>query len=111
MFAIHRRPSWAIPESHATPEAVFRDRRRILKAFGLGAASLSGLLSSFAIAPERAPMVGASHHDLEAAGDAGVPACAVTLGYRPAEALRAHQPEFVIEGFGELMGIFGKKAE
>lgn len=55
MFAIHRRPSWAIPESHATPEAVFRDRRRILKAFGLGAASLSGLLSSFAIAQDADP--------------------------------------------------------
>lgn len=57
MFAIHRRPSWAIPESHATPEAVFRDRRRILKAFGLGAASLSGLLSSFAIAQDADPTV------------------------------------------------------
>ena len=55
MFAIHRRPSWAIPESHATPEAVFCDRRRILKAFGLGAASLCRLLSSFAIAQDADP--------------------------------------------------------
>jgi len=34
---------------------VFRDRRRILKAFGLGAAGLSGLLPSFAIAQEADP--------------------------------------------------------
>lgn len=55
MVSIHRRPSWAIPESRATPEAVFRDRRRILKAFGLGAAGLSGLLPSLAGAEEADP--------------------------------------------------------
>ena len=74
-------------------------------------AGIRHLLSALQIAPERALMVGDSTHDLEAARAAGVPACAVTYGYRPAEALRAHQPEFVINGFGELMGIFGKKAE
>ncbi len=34
---VKRRRGWEIPESEATPEAVFRDRRRLLKAMGLGA--------------------------------------------------------------------------
>ena len=29
-------PGWALPDSAATPEAVFRDRRRLVKAMGLG---------------------------------------------------------------------------
>lgn len=46
MAAIHRRPSWLIPESNATPEATYLDRRRILQAFGLGisGASLIGII-------------------------------------------------------------------
>lgn len=55
MFSIHRRPSWAIPEALATPEAVFLDRRRILKGFGLGVAGLSGLLPSLARAQDADP--------------------------------------------------------
>ncbi len=35
-FSIHRRPSWALPERLATPEAVYIDRRRLLAAMGLG---------------------------------------------------------------------------
>ncbi len=70
-------------------------------------AGIRHILSILKISPERALMVGDSTHDLEAARAAGVPACAVTYGYRPAEALRAHQPEFVIDGFEELMGILG----
>ena len=34
MFAIHRRPSWAIAERLATPEAAYLDRRSLLKAGG-----------------------------------------------------------------------------
>src|SRR5688500_1280937 len=41
MFSIHRRPSWAIPESRATPEGIYLNRRNVLQGFGLGAAALS----------------------------------------------------------------------
>jgi sulfoxide reductase catalytic subunit YedY len=36
MVSILHRPSWAIPESQATPESVYLDRRRILQGLGLG---------------------------------------------------------------------------
>ncbi|MGC4026352.1 MAG: protein-methionine-sulfoxide reductase catalytic subunit MsrP [Mesorhizobium sp.] len=39
MVAIHRRPSWAIAESLATPESIFLNRRAILAGMGLGLAS------------------------------------------------------------------------
>ncbi|WP_274628054.1 protein-methionine-sulfoxide reductase catalytic subunit MsrP [Arvimicrobium flavum] len=55
MVAIHRRPSWAILESRATPEAVFLDRRRILQGFGMGLAGLSGLLPAPALAQDADP--------------------------------------------------------
>lgn len=45
--ALHQRPSWALSEAQATPEDVFLNRRRFLKASGaltaLGAASLTPL--------------------------------------------------------------------
>ncbi|HUC66480.1 MAG TPA: protein-methionine-sulfoxide reductase catalytic subunit MsrP [Stellaceae bacterium] len=34
---IRQKRGWELPESEATPEAVFRDRRRILQAMGMGA--------------------------------------------------------------------------
>ncbi|SDZ81764.1 protein-methionine-sulfoxide reductase catalytic subunit MsrP [Rubrimonas cliftonensis] len=37
-----RRPDWALPESAATPEAVFLNRRSILRGMGLGAGLLGG---------------------------------------------------------------------
>ena len=45
MVSIHRRPSWAIDESQATPEHVFLNRRAILQGLGLGLAS-AGLAGS-----------------------------------------------------------------
>ncbi len=39
MAAIHRRASWAIAESLATPESVYFNRRAILKTIGLGMAT------------------------------------------------------------------------
>ena len=38
---IKRKRGWEIPEREATPEAVYNDRRRLLKAMGLGAIGLS----------------------------------------------------------------------
>src|SRR5690606_40143729 len=46
MFSIHNRPSWTIPESRATPEAVYLNRRGILKTFGLGMMAASALALS-----------------------------------------------------------------
>ena len=47
---IKRKRGWEIPEREATPEAIYNDRRRLLKAMGLGAIGLSvaGSLSSLA---------------------------------------------------------------
>ena len=43
MVSIHRRPSWAIAESLATPEAAYLNRRSLLQAMGIGAVSVAGL--------------------------------------------------------------------
>ena len=40
---IKRRRGWEIPESQATPEHLFLDRRRIVKAFAAGPILLAGL--------------------------------------------------------------------
>jgi methionine sulfoxide reductase catalytic subunit len=43
MVAIHRRPSWAIAESLATPEAAYLNRRSLLQAMGITMASATAL--------------------------------------------------------------------
>ena len=43
MVAIHRRPSWAIAESLATPEAAYLNRRSILQGMGITLASATAL--------------------------------------------------------------------
>jgi len=59
---IKRRRGWEIPESQATPEAVFLDRRRLLAGMGIaGAAAATGWRPAFgatdagAVAPELYP--------------------------------------------------------
>ncbi len=42
MANIQKRPQWYLPESAATPEAVYQDRRQFLKAMGLGGMMLAG---------------------------------------------------------------------
>ena len=44
MANIHRRPSWAIPETLATPEWAFLNRRGLLQAMGIGSVALTGAL-------------------------------------------------------------------
>ncbi|MFM8449044.1 MAG: HAD family hydrolase [Haliscomenobacter sp.] len=63
------------------------------------------ILDQLGVAPGQTLMVGDSTHDLEAARAAGVRSCAVTYGYRPAEALRAHQPDFMVDSFEEILAI------
>lgn len=43
MISIHRRPDWSIAEAQATPEAVFLNRRALLKDFGFGALSAAAI--------------------------------------------------------------------
>ena len=43
MPAMHVRPDWWIPESEATPERLFVDRRRFLQTLGFGGLMLTGL--------------------------------------------------------------------
>ena len=42
MANIIRRPGWYLPDSAATPEAVYRDRRRFLKQLGFAGAAAAG---------------------------------------------------------------------
>jgi sulfoxide reductase catalytic subunit YedY len=43
MPSLRRRPSWALPDSAATPESVFRQRRTILAGLGFGGLGALGL--------------------------------------------------------------------
>ncbi len=57
---IHRKRGWELPESAATPEAVFRDRRRLMKGVAAGSllaavSPLAGVLAGCADAAEDAP--------------------------------------------------------
>ncbi len=53
---IKRNPGWRLPESQATPEAVYLDRRRLLQAMGFGAGLLAttGLAATAAMRPHPA---------------------------------------------------------
>ena len=43
MPAFHIRPDWSIPESEATPESMFMNRRKFLKTMGIGGAMVATL--------------------------------------------------------------------
>ena len=59
MTYILKRPTWHLPESAATPESVYRDRRQFLKAMGLGGMMLAGAGTGFgSAAQEAAPKSG-----------------------------------------------------
>jgi sulfoxide reductase catalytic subunit YedY len=51
---IKRNPGWRIPESQATPESVYLDRRRLLQAMGLGAGLLATAGAALSLRPARA---------------------------------------------------------
>jgi sulfoxide reductase catalytic subunit YedY len=57
---IRRRPGWEIPDSKATPEAAFRDRRRLLKGLVAGPLLATGLggLPALAAGEEADPSAG-----------------------------------------------------
>lgn len=55
MVSIHRRRSWEIPENRATPEAVYLNRRSILKGFGLGMATALSVSTGLAAAQDADP--------------------------------------------------------
>ncbi|MBS3650939.1 protein-methionine-sulfoxide reductase catalytic subunit MsrP [Pseudaminobacter sp. 19-2017] len=54
-FAVHRRPSWAIPDLEATPYSAFVNRRAILAGLGVGALGLGAGLPRLALAQEADP--------------------------------------------------------
>jgi len=49
-MVIKRKRGWEIPEREATPESVFNDRRRVIKAMGLGAIGAAAPLTRLAFA-------------------------------------------------------------
>jgi len=51
---IKRNPGWRIPESQATPESVYVNRRRLLQAMGLGAGLLATAGAALSLRPARA---------------------------------------------------------
>jgi methionine sulfoxide reductase catalytic subunit len=61
MVSILRKPSWAISEALATPEAIFVDRRAVLKAWGMGglaAAALAAMRRTARAAESADPIAG-----------------------------------------------------
>ncbi|TDR90482.1 protein-methionine-sulfoxide reductase catalytic subunit MsrP [Enterovirga rhinocerotis] len=62
---IRSKPRWALPESAATPESAFFDRRRILQALGLGA----GLIGGGMVAGEAAAEGSAKRNEAYTLGD------------------------------------------
>lgn len=63
---------------------------------------LTELLNEFAVAPERALMIGDTSHDVLMAQQAGVPCLAVTYGAHDAAALRALEPLACVADIQEL---------
>ncbi len=55
--------------------------------------------------PEEGIMVGDSLNDIQAAKNAKIKSVAVTYGYNYGKDIRESNPDWVIEGFGELMEI------
>ena len=58
---LHRRP-WQIREANVTPESVFADRRRLLKAAGLFSLGMAGLIASGCGPAKDAAMIGAQEN-------------------------------------------------
>ncbi len=56
-------------------------------------------------APEHTLMVGDTTADILAGQAAGLRTCAVTYGFGDTAALRACQPDYVLETFGDLVGV------
>ncbi|MBN1793467.1 MAG: HAD-IA family hydrolase [Candidatus Omnitrophica bacterium] len=64
------------------------------------------IMEKIGTAPETTVMVGDGFHDIEAGEAAGVVTCGVTGGLCARELLAASKPDFLMESFGELKGIF-----
>lgn len=52
MFAVHHKPDWALPDSTATPEHVFLNRRAVLAGMGFGIAAAALPLGAAAQEPD-----------------------------------------------------------
>lgn len=63
------------------------------------------ILRKLDVPAEQALMIGDSTHDLEAGQAAGMKTCAVTYGYRPAEVLKRHSPDYIVDRFSDLLSI------
>lgn len=68
--------------------------------------SIVGILQQLAVAPGRAVIIGDTASDIDAGKAAGIHTCAVSFGFRSAEELRFHQPDFLIREALELKDIF-----
>ena len=64
-------------------------------------------LAALGVAPGRAVMVGDGLPDLEAGRRAGTRTCAVTYGLGMRAVLATGNPDYWIEEFGALQGLFG----
>ena len=70
-------------------------------------AQLLYCLEIFGCHPQETLMVGDSLSDIKAAQAANIPIICVKYGYNQGEDLSAYQPELLIEGFDELLGVLG----
>lgn len=84
--------------------ALFQDYACGTDLFGK-AGKMRALLRRTGVAPEQALLLGDEIRDIEAAREARVAAGAVSWGYNRAEALRAREPDLLIERMEDLPGL------
>lgn len=64
------------------------------------------IMRAFAAPRERTAVVGDGTTDIGAGKAAGIATCAVTYGFRSAEALRAARPDYLVGSFAEIATLF-----
>jgi phosphoglycolate phosphatase len=64
------------------------------------------IMKDTGVSPEDTAVVGDGTTDMKAGKAAGITTCAVTYGYRAAEELRKERPDYIIQAFSELKGLF-----
>jgi sulfoxide reductase catalytic subunit YedY len=79
---IRRRPGFELPESAATPEPVYRNRRQLLGAIGLGGGALIAGAALWQIGMRDRPPAGAAGADVETDPSAGLYPVARNERYR-----------------------------
>lgn len=69
------------------------------------------VLSRHRLSPHETLFIGDMQHDIEAAHEGGVHACAVLTGYNRLDQLRASRPDLIVQHLGELQSFLEQDAQ